>query len=164
MKKVAFIGAGSFGFTRTLVRDILTFPAFRDCHIALMDIDDRRLEYIERAIKKIVAAGGYPAKVTATKSRAEALEGADGVPADAEALGQALAYLYAVGSLAAAQVLRVGVDRDELDETDIGVHHAVDGVAAAAADAYHLYGRFSVLEFVIVAYPVLGHNHAACAA
>jgi len=79
MKKVAFIGAGSFGFTRTLVRDILTFPAFRDCHIALMDIDDRRLEYIERAIKKIVAAGGYPAKVTATKSRAEALEGADGV-------------------------------------------------------------------------------------
>ncbi len=79
MKKIAFIGAGSFGFTRTLVRDILTFPAFRDCHIALMDIDDRRLQYIERAVKKIVAAGGYPAKVTATKSRAEALEGADGV-------------------------------------------------------------------------------------
>ncbi len=79
MRKIAFIGAGSFGFTRTLVRDILTFPAFRDCHIALMDIDGKRLEYIERAVKKIVAAGGYPAKVTATKSRAEALEGADGV-------------------------------------------------------------------------------------
>ena len=28
-KKIAFIGAGSFGFTRKLVRDILTFPAFR---------------------------------------------------------------------------------------------------------------------------------------
>jgi alpha-galactosidase len=79
MKKIAFIGAGSFGFTRNLVRDILTFPAFRDCHIALMDIDGARLEYIERAVKKIVAAGSYPAKVTATKSRAEALEGADGV-------------------------------------------------------------------------------------
>jgi Alpha-galactosidases/6-phospho-beta-glucosidases, family 4 of glycosyl hydrolases len=77
--KIAFIGAGSFGFTRTLVRDILTFPAFRDCHLALMDIDAKRLEYIERAVKKIVAAGGYPAKVTATRNRAEALEGADGV-------------------------------------------------------------------------------------
>jgi alpha-galactosidase len=79
MKKIAFIGAGSFGFTRNLVRDILTFPAFRDCHIALMDIDDKRLAYIEKAVKKIVAAGNYPAKVIATKSRVEALEGADGV-------------------------------------------------------------------------------------
>ena len=29
-KKIAFIGAGSFGFTRTLVKDILTFPALAD--------------------------------------------------------------------------------------------------------------------------------------
>jgi alpha-galactosidase len=36
--KFAFIGAGSFGFTRSLVRDILSFPAFQDCEIALMDI------------------------------------------------------------------------------------------------------------------------------
>ena len=79
MKKIAFIGAGSFGFTRTLVRDILTFPAFRDCHIALMDIDGKRLEYIERAVNRIVSAGNHPAKVTATMDRAEALEGADGV-------------------------------------------------------------------------------------
>jgi alpha-galactosidase len=79
MKKIAFIGAGSFGFTRTLVRDILTFPAFRDCCIALMDIDQERLDYIGRAVRKIVAAGKYPATVTTTTSRAEALEGADGV-------------------------------------------------------------------------------------
>ena len=26
MPKITFIGAGSFGFTRTLVRDLLTFP------------------------------------------------------------------------------------------------------------------------------------------
>jgi Alpha-galactosidases/6-phospho-beta-glucosidases, family 4 of glycosyl hydrolases len=79
MKKIAFIGAGSFVFTRNLVRDILTFPAFRDCHIALMDIDDGRLAYIEKAVRKIVAAGNYPATVSATKSRAEALKDADGV-------------------------------------------------------------------------------------
>ena len=60
--KFAFIGAGSFGFTRSLVRDILSFPAFQDCEIALMDIDKKRLDYIEQAVKKIVAAGNYPAK------------------------------------------------------------------------------------------------------
>ena len=46
MKKFAFIGAGSFVFTRNLVRDLLTFPAFEDCQIALMDINPERLERI----------------------------------------------------------------------------------------------------------------------
>ncbi|GGD60819.1 alpha-galactosidase [Paenibacillus nasutitermitis] len=79
MKKFAFIGAGSFGFTRNLVRDILSFPSFADCTIALMDIDEERLGYIKQAVDKIVAAGNYPAKVIATTNRAEALQGADGV-------------------------------------------------------------------------------------
>ena len=79
MKKFAFIGGGSFGFTRKLVKDILTFPAFRDAEIALMDIDAERLDYIKRACDKIVEKGGYPAKVTATTDRVEALKGADGV-------------------------------------------------------------------------------------
>lgn len=79
MSKIAFIGAGSFGFTRGLVRDILTFPALADSTIALMDIDEERLKFIKSAIDKIVEAGKYPAKVIATTNRAEALEGADGV-------------------------------------------------------------------------------------
>lgn len=79
MKKIAFIGAGSFEFTRDLVKDILSFPALADCSIALMDIDDDRLAVIKKAIDKIVALGNYPAKVFATKDRAEALKGADGV-------------------------------------------------------------------------------------
>jgi alpha-galactosidase len=79
MKKIAFIGAGSFGFTRTLVKDILTFPSFADAEIALMDINKERLEYITQAVNKIVKQGNYPAKVTATVDRKKALEGADGV-------------------------------------------------------------------------------------
>lgn len=79
VKKIAFIGAGSFGFTRNLVRDILTFPALQDCTLALMDIDDNRLAYIQKAVERIIAEGNYPAKVIATKDRAEALKGADGV-------------------------------------------------------------------------------------
>ncbi|MCX7800126.1 MAG: alpha-galactosidase [Fimbriimonadales bacterium] len=79
MKKIAFIGAGSFGFTRGLVRDILSFPALSDSTIALMDIDRERLDFITQAVRKIVEVGGYPAKVISTTDRREALDGADGV-------------------------------------------------------------------------------------
>jgi alpha-galactosidase len=78
-RKIAFIGSGSFIFTRNLVRDILTYPAFADCEIALMDINEDNLNMSKRAVDKIVSAGNYPAKVTATMNRAEALQGADGV-------------------------------------------------------------------------------------
>ena len=44
MKKIVFIGAGSFGFTRCLVRDILSFPALADSKIVLMDIDPGAFE------------------------------------------------------------------------------------------------------------------------
>ncbi len=79
MPKIAFIGAGSFGFTRTLVKDILTFPLLQDAELALMDIDAERLEYSTRAVQRIVDEGNYPAKVTATMDRREALDGADAV-------------------------------------------------------------------------------------
>ncbi|MEN6313311.1 MAG: alpha-galactosidase [Clostridiaceae bacterium] len=79
MKKIAFIGAGSFGFTRSLVRDILSFPALSDCTLALMDIDPERLDAIKSAVDRIVEAGNYPARVITTMDRAEALKGADGV-------------------------------------------------------------------------------------
>jgi alpha-galactosidase/6-phospho-beta-glucosidase family protein len=57
MTKLAFIGAGSFGFTRSLVKDILTFPALADATIALMDIDPNRLADIAKAVDRIVAEG-----------------------------------------------------------------------------------------------------------
>ncbi len=79
MAKVAFIGAGSWGFTRGLVRDLLTFPNMADATIALMDIDPDRLNFAQRAVERIVAEGGYPAKVVATLDRKVALEGADAV-------------------------------------------------------------------------------------
>ena len=79
MAKVAFIGAGSLGFTRGLVRDLLTFPTLKDATIALVDIDKERLAFAKRAVETIVERGGYPAKVMATLDRKEALEGADAV-------------------------------------------------------------------------------------
>lgn len=77
MPKIAFIGAGSWGFTRKLVRDLLTFPLLENSTIALMDINAERLDFAKRAVQKIVDLGKYPAKVIATQDRAEALRDAD---------------------------------------------------------------------------------------
>jgi len=77
MTKIAFIGAGSLGFTSTLVRDILTFPLLEDATITLMDINAERLELARQAVTKLVEAGNRPARVEATLDRAEALKGAD---------------------------------------------------------------------------------------
>ena len=49
MTKITFIGAGSLGFHRGLVRDILTFPLLEDAHIALMDIDAERLDFAQQS-------------------------------------------------------------------------------------------------------------------
>ena len=77
MTKIAFIGAGSLGFTTGLVRDILTFPLLRDAQIALMDINSERLEFTRTKVAKLIAQGQYPATVMATLDRVEALRDAD---------------------------------------------------------------------------------------
>ena len=79
MPRITFIGAGSLGFTRGLVRDILTFPLMRDAELVLMDIDEERLDFAKRACEAIVERGEYPAKVVATMDRRKALKGADAV-------------------------------------------------------------------------------------
>ncbi len=77
MIKIAFIGAGSLGFTRGLVRDILTFPLLQGCTLALMDIDAERLDFAVRSVERIIQLGGYPARIEATMDRAEALKDAN---------------------------------------------------------------------------------------
>ncbi len=77
MTKIAFIGAGSLGFTADLVRDILTFPLLEDATLALMDIHPERLEFSLKNVTQLIEAGKRPAKVSATLDRAEALKDAD---------------------------------------------------------------------------------------
>lgn len=79
MKKIVFIGAGSLGFTRGLVRDLMTFPLLKDAEIALVDIDAERLEFAKKACEKIITMGNYPARVTASLERRDVLKDADAV-------------------------------------------------------------------------------------
>ncbi len=71
--KVAVIGAGSIGFTRGIVKDILAVPEFADTHFALTDINERNLDMVYRLLGRDIEASGLPATLSATLERREAL-------------------------------------------------------------------------------------------
>ncbi|TVQ25771.1 MAG: alpha-glucosidase/alpha-galactosidase [Spirochaetaceae bacterium] len=72
--KVAFIGAGSVGFTRKLVQDILGVPEFSDIEFSLMDINAQNLDMIAQLIARDVNANGLSdVKITTTTDQAEAV-------------------------------------------------------------------------------------------
>ena len=77
MPKIAFIGAGSWVFTRNLCSDILLVPALRESTIALMDIDPGRLERARNMVEQIAAERQAPARVEATLERRDAIRDAD---------------------------------------------------------------------------------------
>ena len=77
MIKIAFIGAGSLGFTNELVRDILTFPTLQNVDIALMDINAERLDFARQTVTRLIETMRAPARVEATLDRVEALRDAD---------------------------------------------------------------------------------------
>lgn len=75
--KVAIVGAGSIGFTRGQVRDILAVPELQDTHFAFTDISRRNLDMVYKLVKRDIEASGLPATVTATLDRREAFHDAD---------------------------------------------------------------------------------------
>ncbi len=80
MKKFTFIGAGSLQFTTSCLRDLLTFDAFKDCEVYLMDINPDHLAYMDKICNKIKDAMKCPkCTILTTTDRVEALKGADGV-------------------------------------------------------------------------------------
>ena len=75
--KVAMIGAGSIGFTRELVYDILSVPELVDTTFAFTDISERNLEMVTALVERDIAANDLPAKIESTLDRREALTDAD---------------------------------------------------------------------------------------
>ncbi|MFN3684788.1 MAG: alpha-glucosidase/alpha-galactosidase [Fimbriimonadaceae bacterium] len=74
--KIAIIGAGSVGFTRTMVRDILTVPELQDTRFSFMDISERNLDMTCRLVRRDIESAGLPAKVDKTLDQREAVDGA----------------------------------------------------------------------------------------
>ena len=74
--KIAIIGAGSIGFTKKLVCDILCVPEFAEIEIALTDNNPHNLDMIKQIIDRVVKSNNLPTKITATTDRRKAFDGA----------------------------------------------------------------------------------------
>jgi alpha-galactosidase len=75
--KTAFIGAGSVGFTRKMVTDMLSVPELQDIEVSLMDIDSDNLAMIHNILNRDIKANGLnKVRLTKTTDRREALAGA----------------------------------------------------------------------------------------
>ena len=75
--KIAFIGAGSIGFTRKFIHDLMAVPELHHAHLALTDISRRNLDMVHRLVKRDLDANGVKAALTATTDRRAALKNAN---------------------------------------------------------------------------------------
>ncbi len=74
--KVAFIGAGSIGFTRGLLRDILAVEEFRNVKVAFTDINEHNLQMVTELCQRDIDENGLDIKIQATTDRREAVKDA----------------------------------------------------------------------------------------
>ncbi|WP_100406082.1 alpha-glucosidase/alpha-galactosidase [Bacillus solitudinis] len=74
--KIAFIGAGSIGFTRGLLRDLLAVPEFKKIEVAFTDIDPKNLEMVTQLCQRDINENGLNITIQSTLNRREALKNA----------------------------------------------------------------------------------------
>lgn len=70
--KVAFIGAGSLGFTRGLLRDILSVPELHDIEVAFTDINPANLEMVTTLCQRDIDENGLKIQIQSITDRREA--------------------------------------------------------------------------------------------
>ena len=74
MLKISIIGAGS-AFTQDIVVDILSIDGLSEGTIALVDIDQGRLEIAHQLVEMIIKKTGKKWNVIASVNRREVIEG-----------------------------------------------------------------------------------------
>ncbi len=74
--KIAFIGAGSVGFTRTLLSDLMTVPEFRNVEVAFTDINEHNLKMVTALCQRDLDENGIGIQIHATTNRREAFTNA----------------------------------------------------------------------------------------
>ena len=75
--KIAMIGAGSIGFTRRLMQDILAVPELKETTFAFADVNRRNLDMATQLCRRDVSANGLSAKIEATTETRKAISDAD---------------------------------------------------------------------------------------
>ena len=75
--KVSFVGAGSIGFTRALLSDLLTVKEFRNMEVSFTDINEKNLDMVYQLCQRDIDANGLNIKIHATTDRRKAFENAN---------------------------------------------------------------------------------------
>ena len=74
--KVAFIGAGSSGFTRNILLDLLCVNEFKDINISFTDINEKNLDMVTKLCQRDIDMNGLDIKIQSTLDIREALNNA----------------------------------------------------------------------------------------
>ena len=74
--KIAFIGAGSLVFARTLFTDIMSVPELQGAEISFTDINAENLEKTRALCQRDLDANHIPVTIRATTDRREAFKDA----------------------------------------------------------------------------------------
>lgn len=78
MLKIAMIGAGSIGFTRRLIMDLMAVPEFRDTEFRLMDINEETLNMVTNLSRHMLDVNGLNGvTLRSTTNQREAIKDAD---------------------------------------------------------------------------------------
>lgn len=75
--KITFIGAGSTIFVKNILGDVFHRPALKHAQIALMDINETRLEESQIVVQKLMDSAGASGTITCHTNQKEALQGSD---------------------------------------------------------------------------------------
>lgn len=76
MLKIAFFGAGSIGFGRRLIADIMSFPELADSTLSLVDPNRENLEFTLTIVRHLAEKYNLPTRFEASTDRTSALDGA----------------------------------------------------------------------------------------
>ena len=117
--KIAFIGAGSIGFTRRLLADILTVPEFRNIEIAFTDInpDNLRMVRPEATDAELVSALETACAYDFVSQLPDGIYARTGELGHGLSEGQAQRIAVARAVLRGTQVLLLDEATSALDET-----------------------------------------------
>ncbi len=74
--KIAFIGAGSIGFTRQLLTDLMSVKEFHNIEVAFTDINPENLRMVTELCQRDLDENGLDIKIQSTRDRREAFKDA----------------------------------------------------------------------------------------
>ncbi len=127
--KIAFIGAGSIGFTRKLLGDILTVTEFEDIEVAFTDINRDNLDMVTRLCQRDIDENGLDIEILSTVDRRKALENAR--------------YVFNVARIGGLDAFKLDIDIP----LKYGIDQCVGDTICAGGIMYGQRGIAAVLDF-----------------